>query len=155
MMIRMKLLKLLDIRLHHGYERRFGLFECPLCFARIEKQKHEGLRNKYCSQKCADNNRQKRGAYKDRVMISGYIHLYMPSHPMTIGTKKLYVPEHRYKMAKKLDRSLKRNEIVHHKNGDKLDNRLCNLELLTDSEHNSEHASTKRRTKDGKFLPTI
>lgn len=42
--------------------------------------------------------------------------------------------EHRWKMAAKLGRALLRIETVHHKNGDRLDNRLKNLELWTGSQ---------------------
>lgn len=70
-----------------------------------------------------------------------------------IGTKKInsygyskikiaehkWADEHRHIMAQHLGRKIKSSEIVHHKNGDRLDNHIDNLELLTVSEHMRHH----------------
>ena len=52
--------------------------------------------------------------------------------------------EHRMIASKMLGRSLRRDEVVHHKNGKRHDNRPENLEVLTVSEHRKMHKSDLR-----------
>jgi hypothetical protein len=47
--------------------------------------------------------------------------------------------EHRVIMEKHIGRKLGRDEIVHHLNGDKRDNRLDNLQIVTRAEHGRMH----------------
>lgn len=60
------------------------------------------------------------------------------------------IDEHRYIMKQHIGRPLKRHEVVHHKNGDKRDNRLCNLEIMDLSQHSKDHRSGKTLTEETK-----
>lgn len=61
-----------------------------------------------------------------------------------------YVFEHRLVMEKYIGRLLEQHERVHHKNHDRLDNRIENLELVANhSEHIKKHHN--KRNKDGTF----
>ena len=46
---------------------------------------------------------------------------------ITVGNRKIF--EHRHVMETVLGRKLRKGENIHHRNGDRLDNRECNLEL--------------------------
>jgi hypothetical protein len=64
-----------------------------------------------------------------------------------IRVGRRYRPEHRLVMERILGRTLARSEHVHHKNGDKLDNRPENLQVLSWSEHGKLHSPEAHRAK--------
>src|SRR5688572_12892484 len=76
-----------------------------------------------------------------RVKYGEYSAVYLPKHPMAMNSG--YVLEHRYIMACHLDRLLNKYECVHHINGNKRDNRLSNLKLVSCSEHTILHNKSK------------
>ena len=80
-----------------------------------------------------------------RINHHGYIYLYLPEHPFA---KRKYYQEHRYKMEQKIGRFLLPEEIVHHKNRIKDDNRIRNLQLFeSNSAHATHHQKLNRRKR--------
>lgn len=65
-----------------------------------------------------------------RVNHQGYIMIYHPKHPSGQKGNGIYILEHRLVMEKILGRPLKKDEIVHHKNSVRNDNRPENLVLV-------------------------
>lgn len=85
-------------------------------------------------------------------MSNGYIIVYMPDHPFPsiLNRGKGYVLEHRLLMEKHLGRYLLPEEIVHHKNGIRDDNRIENLALTDVRKHISGHNLGKKHSEKTK-----
>jgi hypothetical protein len=66
----------------------------------------------------------------------GYRLIWIPSHPR--ANKQGYVREHHVVMERSIGRYLKFGEVVHHKNGDRSDNKIENLQLMTKVEHDRQ-----------------
>ena len=64
-----------------------------------------------------------------------------------------YVREHRLIMEKHLGRKLGIFEIVHHKDKNKSNNNLCNLEILSPEEHSSIHHAGSKRPRGKDYTP--
>ncbi len=86
-----------------------------------------------------------------RVEIKGYLFVYCPDHPSVKYGR--YVAEHRLVMEQCIGRYLEPTEVVHHKDGNKLNNDPTNLELFASNAEHLKHELSGRIpnwTADGK-----
>ena len=102
---------------------------CPSCGGSFETRWE---RQVSCSRSCARKQDAKLYGPKNwkggvNKHASGYLKELAKGHPR--ADKNGYVMQHRLVMERHLDRHLKEDEHVHHKNGVRDDNRLENLEL--------------------------
>ena len=98
------------------------------------------------AQKGKYKNPSEFGGHKKK-RADGYIKVYVPDHPL--ATKDGYVMEHILVMEKSIGRYITRDEVVHHKNKIRDDNRLENLQLMTFKEHASYHSKERWKEKKG------
>lgn len=78
----------------------------------------------------------------EKIVSKGdYNYALIKDHPF--ATENGYVLEHRIIMENHLNRILNPNEVVHHINESKKDNRIENLQLMKVGEHESMHGLQK------------
>ena len=75
---------------------------------------------------------------REKANTNGYIMI-------NVGGKRYY--EHRLVMQLHLNRPLLDSEHVHHINGNKIDNRLENLEIMLKSDHHKLHSNPEKMKK--------
>lgn len=140
----------------YGIEARQAPYKNAIIKSRESNRGNTYAKGKHCSEEQKEKMRlshlgkytkpSEYGAH-EKVRSDGYICVYCPNHPST--TKDGYVMKHRLVMEKHIGRYLKDDEVVHHKNKNRADNRLENLELMTFKEHARHHMAERHNTQKG------
>jgi len=137
-----------DPRYKAAAERRKRKYQitCKMCGKVVMARKGA----KFCSRRCSMLWMWKNGQ-ENRFIPTGkesksqrYVTVFVgKDHPMAQKSGRVY--EHRLVMSQHLKRPLKSWEYVHHLNGDKKDNRLENLVIVTIGEHAKGHMTRPRK----------
>lgn len=119
------------------------VFNCLSCGKENPRRKYDAVgrtkfysQQKYCNQQCQYDHRKvlalerfENGEIARYTKArNGYVHVHIPS---LVTGKKHSVLEHRFNMSRHLGRDLTSEETVHHRDGNRANNDLSNLELFT------------------------
>lgn len=100
----------------------------------------------------ANKGRRKRSDYEfgghEKKRHDGYICVYAPDHPHARADG--YVMKHTLVIEREIGRYLEKDEVVHHINHIRDDNRLENLRLMNKSEHMSMHMKERNALRRAK-----
>lgn len=127
-----------DCRISHNREiNRRGMYRaCKTCGKDFWVKKSEDRRGSvrtYCSMSCQFPNKKLGLPYGEYFSYDGYIVI------STLKDGRKQIKKHRFIMENHLGRKLRPDEIVHHINENKIDNRIENLQVVSRSEHNKIH----------------
>lgn len=135
---------------------KYKIFNCINCGDEVKRFLRKDAKYKYCGVSCAAKvsvkkaNSRDRNGEKNPAWRRGFIITKQGYKSVSIGNKKRKF-EHRIVMEKHLGRELVEAEKIHHRNGDKLDNRICNLQVMTQSEHSKLHNKEDNFGDRGRF----
>lgn len=130
-----------DHRFKEGSEIKYCSNKCAGAAIRTGEQKpckqcgklFYSTRHDFCSRECASEYRAEHSAHKP-YMENGYV-----VHHVRGYNKKGNAKEHRLVVEEAIGRRLGKDEVVHHVNGIKTDNRLENLRVMGRKEHSELH----------------
>lgn len=112
-----------------------------------------GHKHVFCSTPCARkyNCGENAGNWKGGRIVTDREYVLVQDKDTDSPVAGSYRYEHRRVMEAAIGRRLKRSEHVHHKDGNKLNNNIDNLILLTANEHAQLHNRLRNRDESGRF----
>ncbi len=155
-----------DVHIYNGKYFK----ECCVCGFYFQTKKSHLVRRKTCSTACSGHRKKEvylgernpnfgnRGSNNSLFKGGVYTHLgyrLILKREYTNSDESGYVLEHRYLMEQHLGRPLRDDEIVHHKDHNKLNNDISNLEIMDLATHSRYHANYSpqpRCSKTGEFI---
>jgi hypothetical protein len=141
-----------NLELARKMRKRTGkVLNCLVCLKEfyVELWRFKRYNVQYCSRKCTGTARLNQLWADPNFLLNKAANLKLPYHKyvyIKIDGKR--IREHRYIMEQFIGRKLLKNEHVHHKDGNGLNNDINNLELLTNSEHQKKEWLFKKSLID-------
>lgn len=114
----------------------YYLLRCNQCNGLFMTPKYNSKIRFFCSSECRNDFTRKSNLHENRIK---YKLIYAQGH---------YRYQHRIVMEKLLNRRLESNEVVHHINGIKNDNRVENLIVMSSVKHGREHSDKMLQNKN-------
>lgn len=124
------------IRMNEETRRKIGIASKNNKYALGSKRTAEQRERLSKAKRLVWKNPSEFGGHK-KLRTDGYVGVYIPNHPHS--SREGYVMEHILVMEKHIGRYIEKDEVVHHINHIRNDNRIENLKLMTSKEHTSLH----------------
>lgn len=131
-----------DIFKHREKEKMFMrmTYVCKNC-GKVFQSRRYGKVYRFCSTRCSQSFMKGENSFAynggSTINSAGYI-------CVRVGDKYLY--EHRLIVQEEIGRKLKDNEVVHHIDGNKLNNSISNLKIMDKKEHDKYHKDLRNKS---------
>lgn len=140
-------------------KRTIFVFRCDTCGNEFERLKGSVAKARLCKRHVCSScynmsllqgfsEEAKHGKRRDqigskKIDSSGYVSVYVGDTVDSPRKRGGAIREHILVMENHLGRALTKGEVVHHIDGNKLNNDIANLDLCTVEEHNACHAASE------------